>query len=45
MPQSIPQGLTPEHVRKALADLDAGAEQGGARFAFVPYTMVMSVPG
>ena len=26
MPQSIPQGLTPEHVLKALADLDTGAE-------------------
>jgi hypothetical protein len=26
VPQSIPQGLTPEHVLKALADLDAGAE-------------------
>jgi len=26
MPQSIPKGLTPEHVLKALADLDAGIE-------------------
>lgn len=26
MPQSIPNGLTADHVRKALADLDAGAE-------------------
>jgi hypothetical protein len=26
VPQSIPQGLTPEHVLQALADLDAGAE-------------------
>lgn len=26
MPQSIPPGLTQEHVLKALADLDAGIE-------------------
>jgi hypothetical protein len=26
MPHSIPPGLTPEHVLRALADLDAGAE-------------------
>ena len=26
MPQSIPKGLTREHVLKALADLDAGID-------------------
>jgi hypothetical protein len=26
MPQSIPAGLTSEHVLRALADLDAGVE-------------------
>ena len=26
MPQSIPKGLTREHVLRALADLDAGVE-------------------
>jgi hypothetical protein len=26
MPQSIPKGITPEHVLRALCDLDAGVE-------------------
>ena len=32
MPQSIPQGLTRDHVLKALADLDAAIEQQQRRF-------------
>jgi hypothetical protein len=31
MPQSIPKGLTREHVLKALADLDAGIEHSFGR--------------